>query len=118
MVGATVLQPGSDGGPEGIGTEVLEDGASSIYGSDAIGGVVNVITKKPAENAVHTTLKTSFGNNSTENYSFYNEGKEGKVFWTAEAGKEYEYLSGEVGETPWSDESEPGKQNYGDRGQR
>ncbi|GAB4187822.1 MAG: TonB-dependent receptor [Wenzhouxiangellaceae bacterium] len=26
--------------------EILEDGASSIYGSDAIGGVVNVITRK------------------------------------------------------------------------
>jgi len=26
--------------------EVLEDGASAIYGSDAIGGVVNIITKK------------------------------------------------------------------------
>lgn len=68
--------------------EVLKGSASTLYGSDAQGGVINVITKKPAENAVHTTLKTSFGNNSTENYSFYNEGKEGKVFWTAEAGKE------------------------------
>lgn len=29
--------------------EVLEDGASSIYGSDAIAGVVNIITKKGAE---------------------------------------------------------------------
>src|SRR5262249_13157008 len=29
--------------------EVLEDGASSIYGSDAIAGVVNVITKKRFE---------------------------------------------------------------------
>jgi iron complex outermembrane receptor protein len=29
--------------------EVLEDGASSIYGSDAIAGVVNVITKKHAD---------------------------------------------------------------------
>lgn len=29
--------------------EVLEDGASSIYGSDAIAGVVNVITKKNVE---------------------------------------------------------------------
>lgn len=28
--------------------EVLEDGASSIYGSDAIAGVVNIITKKKA----------------------------------------------------------------------
>lgn len=68
--------------------EVLKGSASTLYGSDAQGGVINVITKKPAENDVHTTLKTSFGNNSTENYSFYNEGKEGKVFWTAEAGKE------------------------------
>ena len=29
--------------------EVLKDGASSIYGSDAIAGVVNIITKKKAE---------------------------------------------------------------------
>jgi len=29
--------------------EVLEDGASSIYGSDAIAGVVNIITKKKVE---------------------------------------------------------------------
>jgi iron complex outermembrane receptor protein len=31
--------------------EVLEDGASSIYGSDAIAGVVNVITKKKFDGA-------------------------------------------------------------------
>src|SRR5206468_6416785 len=29
--------------------EVLEDGASSIYGSDAIAGVVNIITRKKFE---------------------------------------------------------------------
>jgi len=29
--------------------EVLKDGASSIYGSDAIAGVINVITKKNVE---------------------------------------------------------------------
>jgi len=29
--------------------EILEDGASSIYGSDAIAGVVNIITKKKAD---------------------------------------------------------------------
>ena len=68
--------------------EVLKGSASTLYGSDAQGGVINVITKKPADNAIHTTLKTSFGNNDAENYNIYNEGKEGKVFWTAEAGKE------------------------------
>jgi iron complex outermembrane recepter protein len=31
--------------------EVLEDGASSIYGSDAISGVVNIITRKSTEGA-------------------------------------------------------------------
>jgi iron complex outermembrane receptor protein len=31
--------------------EVLRDGASSIYGSDAIGGVVNFITKREFEGA-------------------------------------------------------------------
>jgi len=29
--------------------EVLRDGASSIYGADAVGGVINIITKKHAE---------------------------------------------------------------------
>jgi iron complex outermembrane receptor protein len=32
--------------------EVLEDGASSIYGSDAIAGVVNIITRKKVEGAL------------------------------------------------------------------
>jgi iron complex outermembrane receptor protein len=38
--------------------EVLEDGASAIYGSDAIAGVVNVITKKKADGV---QLDGSFG---------------------------------------------------------
>lgn len=32
--------------------EVLTDGASSLYGSDAIGGVVNIITKKSADHGL------------------------------------------------------------------
>lgn len=48
--------------------EVLEDGASSIYGSDAIAGVVNVITKKKADgievNAY--TGRWSLGGQTTE----------------------------------------------------
>src|SRR3546814_10178430 len=38
--------------------EVLEDGASSLYGSDAIAGVVNIITKKNFEGA---QIDTSWG---------------------------------------------------------
>jgi iron complex outermembrane recepter protein len=38
--------------------EVLRDGASSIYGADAIGGVVNIITKKHADGV---TMDYSYG---------------------------------------------------------
>jgi len=38
--------------------EVLKDGASSIYGSDAVAGVVNIILRK---NFVGTVAKVSFG---------------------------------------------------------
>ena len=38
--------------------EVLKDGASSIYGSDAVAGVVNIILRK---NFVGTALKASYG---------------------------------------------------------
>ena len=31
--------------------EILTDGASAIYGSDAVGGVVNIITKKDYDGA-------------------------------------------------------------------
>jgi len=51
--------------------EVLEDGASSIYGNDAIGGVVNIITRKDFEGA---QLNTSYGQ--------YDEG-DGET-WSAE----------------------------------
>jgi len=40
--------------------DVLEDGASSIYGSDAIAGVVNIITKRSAD-GVH--LHMGYGEN-------------------------------------------------------
>ena len=68
--------------------EVLKDSASTLYGSDAQGGVINIITKKAKEDGVNTTLRTSFGDNSKEKYTLYNTGKEGNVFWSVEAGKE------------------------------
>ncbi|TFW07901.1 TonB-dependent receptor [Oxalobacteraceae bacterium OM1] len=47
--------------------EILKDGASSIYGSDAIAGVVNVILRKDYKG---TTLKASYGQ------SRYGDGKD------------------------------------------
>ena len=68
--------------------EVLKGSASTLYGSDAQGGVINIITKKAKEDGVKTTLRTSFGDNSKEKCTLYNAGKEGNVFWSVEAGKE------------------------------
>src|ERR1700733_12789983 len=61
--------------------EILEDGASSIYGSDAIAGVVNIITKKKVDGLEfngyaggygrggHTTDVSVTGGGSTEKFS-------------------------------------------------
>ncbi len=38
--------------------EVLDGAASSLYGSDAIGGVINIITDQPAQNLVSVTSDT------------------------------------------------------------
>lgn len=40
--------------------EVVKGGGSSLYGSGAIGGVVNIITKKPAANNASLTYKQEF----------------------------------------------------------
>lgn len=67
--------------------EVLEDGASSIYGSDAIGGVVNIITRRSATGA---TLSGSFGqfaegdgDTSTLELSFGGESEKHSYFMAA-----------------------------------
>jgi len=55
--------------------EILKGSASAIYGADAKGGVINIITRKPQENK--STLKISGGNFSRETYSFTHEGVAG-----------------------------------------
>jgi len=45
--------------------EILTDGASAIYGSDAIGGVINVITKKSVQG---TTFSARVGNTEHGGY--------------------------------------------------
>ena len=51
--------------------EVLKDGASAIYGSDAIAGVINVITKKDFEGAQFDVYygETEKGDGAQENYA-------------------------------------------------
>jgi iron complex outermembrane receptor protein len=73
MVGAGILQTSPD--PSAIPPQVLErvevipDGGSSIYGSDAIGGVINFITRKRYD-GVELTAKYGMGDEySTTDFS-------------------------------------------------
>lgn len=60
--------------------EVLKGAASALYGSNAEGGVINVITEKPSV-GVHTKVGLSGGSYHTLNYNITNEGREGNVYW-------------------------------------
>jgi outer membrane receptor protein involved in Fe transport len=50
--------------------EVLRDGASSLYGADAIGGVINIITKKNASGMTFDTSVGESGHGDGLTYSF------------------------------------------------
>lgn len=45
--------------------EILRGPASVLYGSNAMGGVINVITKTPEQDGVRTTLKSQYGSYNT-----------------------------------------------------
>lgn len=54
--------------------EVLKGSASVLYGSDAKGGVINIITKKIDEN--HTSFHASAGSYDRRQYAFSTQGRE------------------------------------------
>lgn len=68
--------------------EVLKGSASTLYGSDAQGGVINIITKKADEGKINTAITTSTSSFDGEKYNLYNEGSKDGFFWTVEAQKE------------------------------
>jgi len=59
--------------------EVLKGSASALYGSDAKGGVINIITRKAEGNS--TSLTLTGGSYGKENYSLLNQGKSGDISW-------------------------------------
>lgn len=59
--------------------EIVKGGSSALYGSDAVGGVINIITKKAKANV--TALDISYGSWGTHNYALSNEGSNGKLSW-------------------------------------
>ena len=60
--------------------EVQRGAGSTLYGSGAIGGVVNVITAKP-EQGVQTKLRVMGGSNDLEQYAITNEGSQNDWYW-------------------------------------
>ena len=59
--------------------EVMKGSASALYGADAIGGVINIITKKGEQNK--TTLKMAGGSFNRESYGVSHQGKDRDLSW-------------------------------------
>jgi len=60
--------------------EVLKGSASTLYGADAKGGVINIITKKPTSNQSAITVET--GSYSKQKYTLSTQGKNDNTSWT------------------------------------
>ena len=79
--------------------EVVRGAGSSLYGSDAVGGVINIITKKGVEQ--RTNVASEFGSWGFRRYSLTTEGKTNDVSYllTAEQKKRdnFEYKDAATG---------------------
>lgn len=58
--------------------EVLKGGGSALYGTDAVGGVINVILKKGSDAGNHVTVKAVGGSWNTEQYGLTATGNNDK----------------------------------------
>ncbi len=59
--------------------EVVKGGGSSLYGSDAVGGVINIITKNAVKNETKVDINT--GSWGSHNYAISTQGKENDFSW-------------------------------------
>ena len=63
--------------------EILKGSQSTLYGSDAIAGVINIITKKTTAKPVAGTARLSYGSNETFRANAGINGKKGMVDYNA-----------------------------------
>lgn len=68
--------------------EVVKGSSSALYGADAVGGVVNIITKKYAQNK--TTLRVAGGSFGRQSYGMAHSGgnQDGSLSWHLTANRE------------------------------
>ena len=72
--------------------EVVQGGGSSLYGTDALGGVVNIITRDTRQTAL--SFETSYGNQQTPDFSLFTGGS---LFnWAAQLSAEAFHTDGYV----------------------
>ncbi len=60
--------------------EIVRGGGSALYGADAVGGVINIITKKGTGGA-KTLIDTGFGTNNTHKYLISHQGSAKDYHW-------------------------------------
>ena len=63
--------------------EILKGSQSTLYGSDAIAGVINIITKKASQKPINTNGTLSYGSNQTFRGNLGISGKKGVLDYTA-----------------------------------
>ena len=67
--------------------EILKGSASTLYGSDAQGGVINIITKVPEDGSIKTKIGFTTGSYNLKQYNFAHSGSENGYNWSINAQK-------------------------------
>lgn len=69
--------------------EVVKGSMSTLYGSDAIAGVINIITKKPADDTMNVTGKVSYGSFNSNELALGASGKAGAIGYAVNVSREF-----------------------------
>ena len=73
--------------------EIIRGASSALYGSDAMGGVINIITKKPNKPQVSLEVEGHKANSLDDGRNWmlrYDAGKQGRLGWSLSAGERKE----------------------------